>query len=513
MNLDIYQLSKLVSKQKVKAIGLFKDNKINTETKYLYLFEGILDNKINNDAEAKRELNYSENSKSFLKFKERYTKKILDYILLSETTINTGEFINEEYCRLLQLYSAAKIIQYKQQSNNSIKLYLYVFQYAKKYEFLDLQLFTGIQIKSHYAFVEPNKKKFIYYTEEFNRIKNTMNKSLELDKFYDDISHQNIMIKQDQMKEFKKQTMIGSQELVKKIEDNDPYLYKSKVYEIAAYAYTINDELEKSIQISKTSIQLSNEKEHVPSFKLYGTYKDIMSNYLKLMDFENAKLYLSKILDISVTHSHNYFRMKSLEFSLYAFSKDYENLFKTTVDVLSSKRLKDYKIHLEEWRLREAFANILLESGNVDKKVTQLPGYKNFKLNKFLNEVDMFSKDKRGTNISILIVELIHFLLRKQYDKILDRLDALNQYTYRYLRNDNTLRSNCFIKMLLKLPEAEYHPLRTERYVKKYEAKLEENPFQISLKSIDVEIIPYEQLWEIIIEILDNNMNKKKIEN
>lgn len=510
MNLDIYQLTRLVSKQKVKAIGLFKDSKIDSETKYLLLFENIIDNKIKNDSEAKRFLNYSESSKSFLKFKERYTKKILDYILLSEATHKSDEFINEEYCRLLQLYSVAKIIQYKQQSQNSIQLYKYIYNHAKKHEFLDLLLFCTIQIKSHYAFKEPNKKIFAKFNKEMEFIRKKLNKSLDLDDFYDTVSHQNIVIKQDKMEDFKQETLVKIEEIMNEIESDDLFMYKSKAYEIAAYAYTINNELEKSIKISKKTVDISNEKEHVPKYKIYSAYRDIMSIYLKLNDFDNAKIYLDKILSISKIHSHNFFRMKSLEFTLYAFSRDYENLFRTTQEVLSSKRLKEFKLRSEEWKLREAFSNILLESGKIDQNFVLKSNYKKFKLSKFLNEVELFSKDKRGTNISILIVELMHFLIRKEYGKLTNRLDALNQYTYRYLRNDHTLRSNCFIKMLLKLPEAEYHPLRTERYVKKYEKKLRETPFEISLKTIDVEIIPFEHLWEIIIDILGLNLKKKK---
>jgi uncharacterized protein YdhG (YjbR/CyaY superfamily) len=62
--------------------------------------------------------------------------------------------------------------------------------------------------------------------------------------------------------------------------------------------------------------------------------------------------------------------------------------------------------------------------------------------------------------------------------------------------------------MLLKLPEAEYHPLRTERYVTKYKKKLLENPYEVSMKEIAIEIIPYEQLWDITIEILNKNLGK-----
>jgi tetratricopeptide (TPR) repeat protein len=360
-------------------------------------------------------------------------------------------------------------------------------------------------IQSHHAFKEPDKNSFNHFKKELNIIRLKLNKTLELDRFYDETSHVFVGSSQVLDENFRQHTLRRSEVFIDGIEDDDTYLYKSKVFEIAAYAYTINNQLEKSIEISKRSIELSKEIEHVPRYKIYNAYKDIITNYLKLNKYDFAQKYLKEILSLSTVKGFNYFQMKGLEYMLYAYSKEYDNLYEMTLKVIASKSIKDFQINLEQWKLREAFANILLEAGKIDKKITSLPNYKKFKLNKFLNEVEFFSKDKRGTNISILIVELMHFLIRKEYDKLHSRLDALNQYTYRYLRNDHTLRSNCFIKMLLKLPEAEYHPLRTERYVKKYEKKLRENPFKISLKSIDVEIIPYEHLWEIILDILDDN--------
>ena len=229
-----------------------------------------------------------------------------------------------------------------------------------------------------------------------------------------------------------------------------------------------------------------------------------------MKDYDNATIYLHKTLAIMTKKSINYYRLKSMEYLLYAVSKDYNKLFYITMEVLNSKELKQHKVLSEEWKLRAAYVNILIESGKVDEKYLHASNYKKFKLNKFLNEVNFFSKDKRGINISIHVVELMHFLIRREYEKLMDRLDALNQYTYRYLRNDDTLRSNCFIKMLLKIPDAEYHPIRTARYVSKYEKKLKENPLDILLKSVDVEIIPFEILWGIILDILDVNLKSKK---
>jgi len=85
---------------------------------------------------------------------------------------------------------------------------------------------------------------------------------------------------------------------------------------------------------------------------------------------------------------------------------------------------------------------------------------------------------------------------------IIDKLDALNMYSHRYLRSDSTFRSNCFIKMLAKLPDADYHPIRWERYVKKYRQRLDEHPFELSYHNLDLEVIPFETLYDLVLEML-----------
>ncbi|WP_284284865.1 hypothetical protein, partial [Portibacter lacus] len=53
-----------------------------------------------------------------------------------------------------------------------------------------------------------------------------------------------------------------------------------------------------------------------------------------------------------------------------------------------------------------------------------------------------------------------------------------------YSGPSDAFRSNCFIKMLAKLPDANYHPVRWERCVKKYRKRLEEHPFELSYPTL-----------------------------
>ena len=56
--------------------------------------------------------------------------------------------------------------------------------------------------------------------------------------------------------------------------------------------------------------------------------------------------------------------------------------------------------------------------------------------------------------------------------------------------------------MLLEIPKADYHPIRTDRYVTNYVKRLENTEINLNEFSTEIEIIPYEQLWMLIIDLL-----------
>jgi len=89
------------------------------------------------------------------------------------------------------------------------------------------------------------------------------------------------------------------------------------------------------------------------------------------------------------------------------------------------------------------------------------------------------------------------------------RLDNLGQYSFRYLRNDDTLRSNAFIKILQRMPAAAYNPIKLKRDTDKYYQRLINAPMIIAENSKEVEVIPYEHLWEIVIEMLEKRLKRE----
>jgi hypothetical protein len=100
------------------------------------------------------------------------------------------------------------------------------------------------------------------------------------------------------------------------------------------------------------------------------------------------------------------------------------------------------------------------------------------------------------------LLHIAFLLQRKDYNAIIDRIDSLNQYAYRYLRRDDSFRSNCMIKMVVQMTKADFHPVRTERYTADLLKQLKSVKLAGSGENIEIEVLPFEVLWDIMIKSL-----------
>jgi hypothetical protein len=63
--------------------------------------------------------------------------------------------------------------------------------------------------------------------------------------------------------------------------------------------------------------------------------------------------------------------------------------------------------------------------------------------------------------------------------------------------------------MLLLLPKCNFHRVAVARKSKVLVAKLQSVPLEIARQSAEIEIVPYEDLWEIVMDMLEAKFYKK----
>lgn len=173
--------------------------------------------------------------------------------------------------------------------------------------------------------------------------------------------------------------------------------------------------------------------------------------------------------------------------------------FQTGYD--SAKYLLPSHRTLEVWRVYNAYVQLLILSGKL--KENAISERKTmFRISRFVNEVPHYVANKRGLNIQIIIVQAMFFLLRDEQEAFVTRTEALAKYCTRYLKDNDELRHNCFFKLLIEIDKGGFQLELRKRRITTILRRMTSPAAQEIGRRTNTEIIPYEVLWNLIVDHL-----------
>lgn len=360
----------------------------------------------------------------------------------------------------------------------------------------------------HYSFVEPDPNKMNVIIKELDYYLEFYQCEIYIRKCNAIFSHMYVTNKggfnQKQLNEME-EMVTKMQEIKTKFKSNYIVAF---VNDLSFFYYQSIGNYGKGLEIATYGLE---ENLALPVKELLGIYqskKNIALSHFYLKNYHEANKWFLEIIDMVTYGDRNWFNTTSLYYLNLIYARDYEKLLELSISVLYHKNLSKFPYFEEQWKLREAYLHFLIKSEIIKLDEHQKKAVKPFSLSKFINSVPFHAKDKSGQNITIIIIQVLFLLLDNKYGKIIDKIDSLTQYTYRYLHKDETFRSNCFIKMLLLMIKADFHPARTVALTSDLMKKLKNSHLITDEKSTQVEIIPYDYLWELIIEILKDKQKK-----
>jgi hypothetical protein len=227
-----------------------------------------------------------------------------------------------------------------------------------------------------------------------------------------------------------------------------------------------------------------------------------MVNYLHLRDYVNGNICAETCNENFTPSSNNWFIFKEYHYLLAMQSGAYKVAGVILSEVIMNERLATMPLRSrEKWKIFEAyFRFIALYRGLDSEKLNS-----DFKLGRFLNEVVMFSHDKKGFNIAVLIVQVLSLLHDKKMISLVEKIHALIVYRTRYLRKDINYRANIFITMLIEMDRQEYNYEQVSAHTKKLHKKLKSSAMVYKGNMEGLEVIPFEILWDIVLELLKRN--------
>lgn len=260
-------------------------------------------------------------------------------------------------------------------------------------------------------------------------------------------------------------------------------------YYLMIFVAEMKSEHQKVIHIcNEASRFLESKKSCANAANFVFQFKKVPALMYK-KDFKTAEATIEECIKNSTKNVHNY-NIMLIYRAFLGFHSNNQKMTEQAFFDFKQQKTTPTKNLIEQITILEAFYCF-----NVDNYA--------FEATKFLKEVPIFSKDKRGNNINILIGQILLLLKERSFDIAENRIDALQSYAQRNLIKNADFRSNCFIKMLATLPVGSFHRVRVEPRAKKYINKILTMPVESANQPFELEVIQYEILWEKILVLLD----------
>ena len=497
----LQELVSIVTRHRIKKIEVISN--INNSTKLNRFYRGIESGDIRNDVEAFNFLFESgESIENYYKLKYRFKNRLLNTILVIDPSRKTMSPIEKAYFRCNRIWTISNILKSFGKGKTAIDLIKKGIHDAEKFEFTDYCMLFYNELAVYNALNIQNKKGFEKYQNLYDAKKTIFNMENQALHIYC-----RLMSSYENLRSLEKKTSILSDSLSSLKNLNLPQETTKFIrfyYRSFCLIYFSQHRYEDVIKICNEAIHKIDLKPFKLTYTRFGYDLMLLQCYIQLKQYEKGTSIVKRYENVFPRTTLNWFSLRYYFFILTTHSRKYEHCFDVVEQILNNKDLtRVASLLAENFLVFQAYAYFLTKIGKIKLDDDEVSSKRPFRLGRFLNEVPHFSKDKRGLNISILILQVLFLLNDHKYSKIIDRTDALNQYCYRYLRKDETFRSNCFIKMLIKMVEADFNRIRTERYVETLWKKLQSVPIHVAEQGIEVEIIPYEDLWPMVLEMLD----------
>jgi hypothetical protein len=496
----LLELVQVINKHKVKVvevIGSLPPRKTMVQEFYDKVSDGTLTDDI---SAAQHFYGTGPDDRNYKELKKRLTKRLQNTALFIDIQQARYDELGKAFYTCWKEFAIAKTLNAKGATLNANTLLEKILKQSIRYEFIELILNTCRLLRINYGTVRFDKKKFYYYNELFNKYTKIYQADTLAEEYYATMLVEFHWAKKRDNAGLREQAQVYIDELSGLVEQYDSYRLNLCYRLIRLMAAKSQDDHDLSIDICQEAMGFFQAKPKYPSTAQGIFMRQLFLLYWQQRRYEEGEELLKRAVEVTTEGNVGWFSNYGLLLLLCFHSKKYDRAWEILHFVMQHPRFKGLSEQLKErWRIYRAYLYYLVGIGEVEGVEM-----KKFRLNKFLNEVPTFSVDKRSRNIPILIIQILFLILYKRYNEAIDRMEAINQYCNRHLKKDDTFRSNCFIKMLLKIIEAGFHRAGAERKAAKLRAKLESVPLEVASQVYETEIIPYEDLWDMALHSLEN---------
>lgn len=496
------ELVNVITKNKVKQIDVI-GNRSDKKSRVNEFYQSLVSQKFKTAKEAAAcLLQTEETDPAFIKLRNKLEKRLLNTVFFIDIKQPSYNEQQKAYYTCLKEWAATKILFGKGARKSALQLSKKILKQALRFEFTELAIDAARMLRLHYGAMSGDEKKFNYYNQLFRELESVWIAENRAEELYTTLTLRYVFNKstKEDIHQLALACSAELEPLLDRYSSNRLHL-SGRLIQVIGYT-SIND-FPGTIQVCQRAIDFFENKKYLPKTAVQIFLHQQLVCYTQLRQYETGREVAEKCLEYLSEGNFNWFKHEELYLTLSLHTGQYQKAYEIFSKVAAHPNLEAQAQQLREtWKIIEAYIHYLALIGQVvpaegDQR------FHHFRVARFLNEVPAFSKDKAGMNVPILIIQILFSILQKKYNTAIDRIETIEKYCSRYLRKDDSFRSNCFIKMLLQIPISGFHRHAVQRKAAPLLQRLRDVPLEIANQPHGIEIIPYETLWEFALLSLD----------
>lgn len=365
-------------------------------------------------------------------------------------------------------------------------------QIAEEFDFSDMKV-SALELLS-LSFSEQSKP--IKFAEAQQELQETMRRFLKEREAVSLFQHANIQFRKST--KTRKDLLPELPKLIAQLEELWHEAGTFSAYNAYYRAYIMYHELEGNFsQIINLTVdaleQVASQKVNAHRFDLtYNNYIMVYAHF-RAKQFTNGLRYARANLSLYPEGSRNWFAYMENYFLLAIHARQYELGDILQTQVFERKAFATIPTSARErWLLYRSYFRLVYPATTIVDKEAHNP---------YLLYLPEYSKDKLGFNVAILTLQFIYLLERGDKEALQYRIEGIKKYVSTHLKEVFSLRSKLFMKLLVLTVTLNFNASACRKKGATVYKKLLDTPAPGDAYA-EIEIVPYEHLWELILAIL-----------
>lgn len=499
----LLEISKIVTKKKVKKIEIFDDHSLKQKnSKFNEFYELLTNGALADDKEAAAKLyGSSPSDDKYRQLKSRFKKRILNTLFFLDINQSTNSNYNRAYYNCHKEWALVKILLSNKANTTAAQLAKSILATALKFEFSDIIVNTARVLRTH-AMQEEDLKLYEEYNKLCDKYQRILKAEIESDELYE---RTHLNRNKSLAKVPKKIELIQSycDRLLELAQTYPSPIVLYNQFMVFATFHEIQEDYNRICLVCTAAEQYIIEHPHL--YREDKLAKIALKKLLALVhvqDFENGQIQAEEYLKIFEKNSA-WLQFYEYYLLLAIHCKEYSTAHRIFDRVCEDKRFKKISSAAQDkWNMFETYLCLLLWVETEDG-LEKPRRYKQFKVKRFLEEPIIFQKNQRIFTVISVIAQVLFLLQEERSGEAFERIERLKDYSVSLFKQEEHYRMTQFIRLLQQLAKAHFD-YKNIGVHQKYLTRLIESPIKYRDASNELEIIPYQHLWEMILNSLDD---------